>query len=118
GYSDEQKCQLARDGRVYEDNPYGPEPTLTTHALWQSGQRNLLLGGPIALPCPVQLIHGMADGDVPFAISINLAQQLCSAQVVTHLIKDGDHRLSRPQDIALLLRLVAQMTSQMETSLA
>ncbi len=109
GYSAEQKAEMARNGRLYEDNPYGPEPTLTTHALWQSGERNRLLGGPIAFDGPVHLLHGQADGDVPPAIALQLGAQLRSAKVVTTLVKDGDHRLSRPDDIARLLATVDQM---------
>ncbi len=109
GYTDEQKATLARDGRLYEDNPYGPDPTLTTLALWQSGERNLLLDGPIALDCPVRLLHGQADADVPHEISLRLAECLSSADVQTLLVKDGDHRLSRPEDIALLLTVVREI---------
>lgn len=109
GYTDEQKATLARDGRLYEDNPYGPDPTLTTLALWESGQRNLLLDGDIALPCPVRLLHGEADADVPHEISLRLAKMRCSWDVQTRLIKDGDHRLSRPEDIAILLAIVGKL---------
>lgn len=112
GYGAEQKRILARDGRVYEDNPYGPEPTLTTLALWQSGERNRLLDAPIPLDCPARLLHGQADADVPFDISLRLAAALRSAEVRTLLIKDGDHRLSRRQDIALLIGVVAEMLNQ------
>ena len=108
GYTPEQKAVLLRDGRLFEDNPYGPEPTLTTHALWLSGEANRLLDAPIALNCPVRLLHGQADADVPFSVSLRLAEQLRSAEVVTTLVKDGDHRLSRPQDIARLIAAVAE----------
>ncbi|QJQ31453.1 alpha/beta hydrolase [Sphingomonas lacunae] len=114
GYSDEQKATLARDGLLFEDNPYGPEPTLTTHALWLSGEANRLLGATIPLSCPVRLLHGQADADVPFTISLRLAEQLRSAEVVTTLVKDGDHRLSRPQDIALLLATVGSLYASLE----
>ncbi len=109
GYTEEQKATLARDGLLLEDNPYGPDPTLTTLALWQSGERNLLLKRPIALDCPVRLLHGQADADVPFAISLRLSDRIASADVQTILIKDGDHRLSRPEDIALLLAVVSDI---------
>ncbi len=109
GYDAEQKLVLAREGRLLEDNPYGPEPTLTTLALWQSGERNRLLDAPIPLDCPVRLLHGQADADVPLDISLRLAAALRSAEVRTLLIKDGDHRLSRPQDIALLIGVVEEM---------
>ena len=114
GYTDEQKAELAREGRVFEANPYGPEPTLTTLELWQSGERNRMLDRDIALSCAVRLLHGQADGDVPFTVSMRLAERLRSSQVVTTLVKDGDHRLSRPQDIALLLAQVDAMFARME----
>jgi pimeloyl-ACP methyl ester carboxylesterase len=110
GYTEEQKANLTRDGRLYEDNAYGPDLTLTTLALWHSGERNLLLDGPITLDCPVRLLHGQADADVPFDISLTLADRIASADVQTILIKDGDHRLSRPQDIALLLSIIDGIT--------
>ena len=112
GYSEEQKAVLVRDGRLLEDNPYGTEPTLTTLALWQSGERNLLLDAPIALDCSVELLHGQADNDVPFALSLRLAAQLHSAKVRVQLIKDGDHRLSREEDIALLIATVTQLLAR------
>jgi pimeloyl-ACP methyl ester carboxylesterase len=115
GYSDEQKAVLAREGRLYEENPYGPDPTLTTYTLWQSGQSNMLLDAPIALDCPVRLLHGQADADVPFDISLRLAAALRSAEVRTLLIKDGDHRLSRPQDIALLNATVEELLAEMSS---
>ena len=68
-----------------------------------------MLGGVIALDCPVRLIHGQRDEDVPFDISLRLAQALRSDDIQVTLIKDGDHRLSRPQDIALLLRTIAAL---------
>ncbi len=91
--------------RVAEPSPYGGE-TVYTRALWQSGQRNLLLGDTIPLDCPVRLIHGQADPDVPWSLSIDLAARLRSDDVQVTLIKDGDHRLSRPQDIAILIATV------------
>lgn len=109
GFSPDQKAALVRDGRLLEDNPYGPDPTLTTYGFWQSGEANRLLDAPIALDCPVRLLHGQADSDVPYRISLAIAERLRSAQVVTTLIKDGDHRLSRPLDIAGLLVTVADL---------
>ncbi len=109
GYTSGQKAALARDGRLYEDNDYGPDPTLTTLGLWQSGECNRLLDAPIGLTCAVRLLHGQADRDVPFDIALRLAERIGSADVQTILVKDGDHRLSRPQDIALLLATVGAL---------
>jgi pimeloyl-ACP methyl ester carboxylesterase len=104
GYDAAQKARLAAGETVFEANPYGPEPTPTHAAFWRDGETRRLLGGEIALSCPVRLIHGQADGDVPWEISLRLAAALRSADVQVALVKDGDHRLSRDADIALLLR--------------
>jgi dipeptidyl aminopeptidase/acylaminoacyl peptidase len=82
---------------------------LITRAFWDSGQGNLRLGGDIAIDCPVRLIHGQCDDDVPWETSLKLAQHLRSSDVQTVLVKDGDHRLSRDQDIALLIDTVHRL---------
>ena len=106
GYDAAQQALLATGEVLYEPNPYGPEPTPTHPGFWADGQANLLLGGEIALACPVRLLHGQADADVPWEVSLHLAAALRSAAVQVTLIKDGDHRLSRECDIALLLRVI------------
>ena len=109
GYSDQEKGQLQKYGRLERVSEYGPEPMITTRALWESGEANRLLQNEIAIDCPVRLIHGQNDPDVPWQISLDIAARLRSADVQTLLIKDGDHRLSRPQDIAALLRTVCEL---------
>jgi pimeloyl-ACP methyl ester carboxylesterase len=80
-----------------------------TRAFWQSGQDNMRLNGEIGIDCPVRLIHGQCDPDVPWQTSLNLAARLRSSDVQTILVKDGDHRLSRDEDIALLIDSVAKL---------
>ena len=109
GYSEDDKAMLAAGELVLEDNAYGPDPTPTWPGLWADGQTHLLLGGEVPLDCPVRLLHGQADPDVPWEVSLQLAADLRSADVQVVLIKDGDHRLSRQRDIALLLRAVAEL---------
>ena len=106
----EQRARLAAGETVYEDNPYGPEPTPIHPGFWVDGQAQRLLGGDIALDCPVRLLHGQEDEVVPPEISLRLARALRSQDVQVTLVKGGDHRLSRDGDIALLLRTVAAMT--------
>lgn len=106
GFDDAQHALLATGEVLYEANPYGPEPTPTHPGFWADGQANLLLDSEIALDCPVRLLHGQQDADVPWEIALKLAAALCSADVQVTLIKDGDHRLSREADIALLLGAV------------
>lgn len=106
GYDQEEKLKILAEGRLERENPYGPEPTVTTRAFWQSGEANRLLHGPIAIDCPVRILHGQNDPDVPWHHSPHLASLLRSDDVQITLIKDGDHRLSRAEDIALLLRVI------------
>ena len=109
GFSAQEKGQIAKYGRIERASEYGPEPMVTTRAFWESGQGNRLLIGEIAIDCPLRLIHGQRDADVPWQISLDIAANFRSADVQTLLIKDGDHRLSRDQDIALILRVVANL---------
>jgi pimeloyl-ACP methyl ester carboxylesterase len=109
GRTAEDKARLAAGETVFEPNQYGPEPTPTHARFWADGQANLLLGGAIALDCPVRLLHGQRDPDVPWEISLKLAGHLRSDDVQLMVIKDGDHRLSRDQDVSLLLRTIAAL---------
>jgi pimeloyl-ACP methyl ester carboxylesterase len=110
GFSGDEKIKLLQEGRIEKPNPYGPEPTVTTRAFWSSGEANRVMIGPIDTPAPARLIHGMNDRDVPYDRSIGVAQRLGSADVQTWLIKDGDHRLSRDQDIATIVRAIEELT--------
>jgi pimeloyl-ACP methyl ester carboxylesterase len=109
GFTDDQKRIIREEGRLEEVSPYGYEPYLTTRTFWESGETLKLLGGEIAIDCPVRLLHGLEDPDVPWRISLDLLPALRSADVQAHLVKGGDHRLSRPEDIALLLATVRQL---------
>lgn len=106
GFDPAQQALLATGEVLYEENPYGAEPTPTYPGFWRDGQAQLLLGGEVAIDCPVRLLQGQQDTDVPWDIALRLAEALRSADVQTILVKDGDHRLSREADIALLLRTV------------
>lgn len=106
GYSDDQKSQLASGVTIYEDNLYGPEPTPTHAKFWQDAMAHIRLTGPIDIAAPVRLLHGQCDADVPWQVSMQLAERLRSDDIQIALVKDGDHRLSREQDIALLHRQV------------
>jgi pimeloyl-ACP methyl ester carboxylesterase len=111
GFTEEQRVAIYRDGVIHQDNPYGPEPTPTYRKLFESGQANQMLDGPIDITCPVRLLQGQADEDVPWKIAPKLAAALIGQDVRVTLIKDGDHRLSREQDIALLLATVGELVS-------
>lgn len=109
GFTDADKALLRTEGRIEEPTPYGDQPYVTTRAFWESGQALRLLEGEIAIDCPVRLLQGQADPDVPWDIALRTAAQLRSSDVQTLLIKDGDHRLSRDGDIALLIRTVSTL---------
>jgi pimeloyl-ACP methyl ester carboxylesterase len=109
GFTPDEKVVIEQRGRLEQPSLYGPEPVVTTRAFWRSGQDQRLLDAEIAIACPVRLLHGQADTDVPWTISTQLAARLRSADVQTILVKDGDHRLSRPQDIALLIATIENL---------
>lgn len=102
GVSAEQVATLRRDGRLVEPSAYGGESVMT-RSFWESGEAHRLLEGEIALDVPVRLLQGQQDREVPWKIALRLAECLRSEAIQTILVKDGDHRLSRESDIALLL---------------
>jgi pimeloyl-ACP methyl ester carboxylesterase len=95
---------LAAHGHFSRPSDYGDAPYRYHRALIDDAAGALLLDGAIDVHCPVMLLHGMADTVVPWAVSLRLANALASADVQAVLIKDGDHRLSRDADLALLTR--------------
>ena len=107
----EERTSLMRDGVLHVPSQYG-EPYPVTRALIEEGRTHLLLSGPIALDCPVRLLHGQADPDVPWETSLRIAERLSGADVQVILVKDGDHRLSRPQDLALLRRTLLPLLGE------
>jgi pimeloyl-ACP methyl ester carboxylesterase len=103
-----QRDTLARDGILRVPSAYGGEQIIT-RALLEDGARHLLLGGKIPIACPVRLLQGQCDEDVPWQTALRIAECLDSQDVQVTLIKDGTHRLSRPQDLALLTRTAGLM---------
>lgn len=111
GFTAAQKKELVAGRTIYEENPYGPEPTPTHARFWADGERLRLLGDRVPLSCPVRLLHGQDDEVVPPEISMRLAAALGSADVQIMLVKAGDHRLSRETDIALLLATASALVT-------
>jgi pimeloyl-ACP methyl ester carboxylesterase len=107
--SPEAKTALLGEGQWAMASAYAPEPTIITQALLDDGARHCLLPGPIPFHGPVRILQGQRDPDVPWRHALETAAALATGDVRLSLIKDGDHRLSRPQDIALLLQEVDQV---------
>jgi len=107
----EERARLERDGVLHVPSQYG-DPTPVTSGLIADGRTRLLLDRPIPLRCPVRLLHGQQDLDVPWQMALRLAERLESKDVQATLIKDGDHRLSRPSDLALLRRALGGLLLQ------
>ncbi len=97
----QERARLLRDGILHVPSRYG-DPLPITRALIEDGRKHLLLDAPIPIACPVRLLHGQRDPDVPWRTSLRLAERITATDVRLTLVKDGDHRLSRPQDLDLL----------------
>lgn len=95
---------LESEGRVSRASAYGPDPYCITRELLQDARQHLVLRQPIALAQPFRLIHGLRDPDVPWQLSLRLSDRLASSDGRITLVKNGDHRLSREQDLDLIWR--------------
>jgi pimeloyl-ACP methyl ester carboxylesterase len=104
GFSPEIQAAIMRDGYVDMPSQYGDAPYRFTRNLIEEGRRHLVMNAPLPIACPVRLLHGMRDPDVPWQTSFDLAKHLAGADVEVTFVKDGDHRLSRPRDLDLLTR--------------
>jgi pimeloyl-ACP methyl ester carboxylesterase len=107
----EERATLMRDGVLHVPSQYG-DPYPITRALIEDGRTRLLLDRPIALTCKVRLLHGQRDPDVPWEMALRIAERLTGADVRVVLVKDGDHRLSRPADLMLLRATLAELLNQ------
>ncbi|GAB0118421.1 alpha/beta hydrolase [Acidisoma sp. 7E03] len=101
------RAELMSRGVLYAPSDYG-EPLPITRRLIEDGRRHLLMEAEIPLTCPVRLLQGQRDADVPWQTAVSLAERLAATDVRVTLIKDGDHRLSRPADLALLRETVEE----------
>ncbi|CAN7160193.1 alpha/beta hydrolase [Pararhizobium sp. LjRoot235] len=109
--TDAERASLAERGYFEEPTPYGPDPNIYTARLIEDGRKNRVLDGIIATGCPVHILQGMQDPDVPYGHALRLMEHLPSDDVVMTLVRDGDHRLSRPEDVERILAAVDGMLS-------
>lgn len=108
GFSPEIRAEIETKGVWHRPSEYG-EPYPITKALIEDGRNHLVLGGMIEVGCPVRILQGKQDEDVPWRHAFELAERLPTDDVVLTMIQDGDHRLSRPQDIARMLAAVEEL---------
>ena len=111
-----QHDEVARDGALKVPTAYGDEPDLYTRALFEDGARNLVMDDLIETGCPVRIIQGMADPEVPYAHALHLMTLLPGEGVTMTLVRDGDHRLSRPQDLDLIGRAVRDLVAEVSSA--
>jgi pimeloyl-ACP methyl ester carboxylesterase len=104
--------QILREGAARRPSAYSSEGYLFTRKLIEDGRRHLLMDAVIPITCPVRLLHGTADPDVPWQTSLALAEKLASTDVRVTLVKDGDHRLSSERDLALLERTIEEVLAE------
>jgi pimeloyl-ACP methyl ester carboxylesterase len=97
---DAQRAALMRDGILHLASEYSETPYPITRQLIEEGRNHLLLDAPIAVPCPVHMVHGLMDSDVPWQTATRIAEKITRPQVTVTFIDDGDHRLSREADLA------------------
>jgi len=98
--------ELLQKGMWLRASAYSPEPYPVTKALIEEGRNHLLLGGAVRAYCPVHILQGMRDEDVPWTHAMALAEHLAADPVSFTLVKDGDHRLSQEADLARLTAAV------------
>ncbi|TMJ54610.1 MAG: alpha/beta hydrolase [Alphaproteobacteria bacterium] len=99
---------ILEQGFFARPSQYSSEPYVITRALIEEGRAHLLLGGMIETGCPVRILQGVEDPDVPWDHAVELVSHLAQDDVVLTLVKDGDHRLSRPEDIERLIAVVEE----------
>ncbi|QEN88912.1 alpha/beta hydrolase [Labrys sp. KNU-23] len=111
-FPDAVKREILDKGAWLRPSEYSPEPYPITRALIEEGRNHLLLGDMVKTGCPVHILQGMEDPDVPWQHAMALVESLAEDDVTVTLIKDGDHRLSRPQDLDRLVEAVEGIAPQ------
>jgi pimeloyl-ACP methyl ester carboxylesterase len=106
---EEARAAILRDGRYERPSAYSPAPYVYTRALIEDGAKHLLLGGIVRSYAPVRILQGMKDPDVPYEHALTLVEHMPMDPVTLTLVRDGDHRLSRDEDVKLLIEAVEGM---------
>lgn len=108
------KEELFEKGRVLVPSEYGDEPYIFTRELIEEGKNHALLDGPIGLDIPVRLIHGMADNDVPYRISLEIMENLQTGDAELILVREGNHKLSSPKELKLIEKALLEILERLQ----
>jgi pimeloyl-ACP methyl ester carboxylesterase len=111
-FSEEVRSEIETKGQWERPSVYGDDPYPITRALIEDGRKHLIMGKPIQVNCPVRILQGVLDPDVPWQHAMKLVSCLAQDDVTMTLVKDGDHRLSRPEDIERLLKTVDELAAE------
>lgn len=112
GFTQEEKEVIWNEGKLEKPSPYGDQPRVTHRDFWKSGENMRLIYKPIMIQCPVRLIHGEKDAEVPIGVAFKTLEDLHSGDVQLNIIKWGDHRLSKPHEIEAILRTIVTMAEK------
>jgi pimeloyl-ACP methyl ester carboxylesterase len=110
------KEKIERDGEWQWPSAYDPEPYPITRSLIEDGRNHLLLDEPLQLHCPIRILQGMQDPDVPYAHALKIAEAI-EGDVTLTLVKNGDHRLSTPADLTRMMQTLSALTEELEPAL-
>ncbi|MCA1299209.1 alpha/beta hydrolase [Stappia indica] len=116
-FTDEIRETILREGRFERPSEYDDSPYVITRELIEDGRRNLLLGGAVETGCPVTILQGQRDDAVPWQHALRLVECLARDDVTLTLVKDGDHRLSRPEDMVRLMAAAASLAEGAEADI-
>jgi pimeloyl-ACP methyl ester carboxylesterase len=111
-FSDEVRSEIETKGQCERPSAYGDDPYPITKRLIEDGRKHLIMGKPIQVNCPVRILQGVLDPDVPWQHAMKLVSCLAQDDVTMTLVKDGDHRLSRAEDIERLLKTVDELAGE------
>lgn len=108
--TDKERAALADKGYFEEPSDYSPDPYRYTRALIEDGRNNRVMAGLIETGCPVHILQGMKDADVPYRHALKIMEKIIGDDAILTLIRDGDHRLSRPEDLERICSAVSAMS--------
>ena len=111
----EQKAEIERTGHIAQPSDYSDEPHIITRRLLQDGRKHLILRAPLHLNCPVRLLHGTDDVDVPQSVALKLLAHMDCPDARLTLVKNAEHRFSEPDQLAMIGKALHGMTERIRS---